>query len=506
MVDCKEHLRPHFTFIWTLQNVTERTYLGLTSPPFVADTIDNTEWCLVLWERKDKLLCIPCKNHDDSGLETIEIEYETSVITSNGTVLNEKRQKKCFESEFVFDVRGSSGIGENVLLEQNDKTNLKGTLTIRCRMWKPENESCNSGFCYAHTRLKQERRFFTWPIPEFSSLAIGHRRSFYLQVTPRGDLLRVLDLYLQCDDGDDKVCIENPKKCPYEVFCEVSVMSAAGNIVCSKSISDDAALIKRSKLMSNKSFYLPNDVLFLRCECEIDFGVISHRIENYRQFSSSENMDFIATVALNDDWSEKSSCSPCCCSLKQVLKKYYENGELTDVSLRAGTETFKAHKIILSAKSKVFEEMFTKDKSKKGRKTIELTDLDPDTLRRLIMYIYSDNVEDPTPQRVMKLYKAAIRYEMQDLREECMRFLELNICLDNIFDVLGFAEKHQDENLKCATRMFIFGHHTEIFGSLDWRNFKKRNRMLALDVMQYVFTLRRFTSEIMSEYLEQLDE
>ncbi|GBM17871.1 Speckle-type POZ protein B [Araneus ventricosus] len=504
MASCEEHEMPHFTFIWTLENVTERTYLGLTSPSFVPDTIDKAEWCLVLWEREGKLLCRPCKDPDDRGFERIEIQYETAVIKANGSVLNEKRQKKCFESELVYNVRGSSDDGENVLLEQKDKSNLKGILTIRCRMWKPGNVSCNSGFCFAHTRLRQERRYFTWIIPEFSSLTVGQMRSFHLQITPRGDLLPVLDLYLQYDDGEEKVCIEKTKKFPYELFCKVSIVDVAGNVACSKSISDDAALIKISKLMSNKTLYLPNDVLYLRCECHIDFGVVSNRIENYEQFSMPTSSHVIGTKAMNDDMTEKSSCCPCCCPLKKIVKKYYENGELTDVNLRAGNESFPAHKIILSAKSQVFEEMFTKDKSKKGRKVIELTDFDPDILRRLLLYMYSENVEDLTPEAAVKLYKVAIKYELQDLREKCSKFLESNLCIANIFTLLALAEKQEDNNLKRATRMFIFEHDNEIFDSDDWENFKKKNPILAMDVMQYVYCMRRDACDVLSMIFQQL--
>ncbi|GBM17867.1 Speckle-type POZ protein [Araneus ventricosus] len=503
MSSCEEHARPHFTFIWTIENVTERTYLDFTSPSFVVDTIDACGWCLVLLERKGKILCRPCKSHEDSidhedcALENVEIEYETAIITTNGSVLNEKRQKKCLGSKCGHLVSISSGIGENVLLEGKDKSNLEGILTIRCRIWKPGNESCKSGFCFAHTRLKKERRYFTWIIPEFSTLTVGQRRSFYLPVTPGGNVLRVLDLYLQCDDDEDKVCIEKPKRFLYEIFYKVSVVDAEGDVVCSKSISDGVALIKISKLMRNKSLVLPNDVLCLRCE--IDFVVVSHRIENYEQYSTPTNRRIIDTTAMNYDHTEKNICCPCCCPLKKVVKKYYEKGELTDINLRAGTETFAAHKIILSAKSKVFEEIFTKDKSKKGRKSIEFTDFGPDILRRLLLYIYSDNV-DLTPESAVKLYKVAIKYELQDLREKCSEFLESNLCIANVFAVLVLAEKQRDEDLKCAASRFIFVHGTPIFSSDDWKNFKKKYPMLAMDVMQYVCTERRFTCDILSKY------
>ncbi|GBM17869.1 hypothetical protein AVEN_260191-1 [Araneus ventricosus] len=411
MASCEEHARPHFTFIWTLENVTEMTYLDFTSPSFVADAIDACGWCLVLWERKGKILCRPCKSHvycdntEDCGDESVEIEYETAIITANGSVLNEKRQKKRLESICYNLLRLSSGVGENMLLKEKDKSNLKGILTIRCRMWKPGNESCEPGFCFAHSRLKQERRYFTWSIPEFSSLAIGQRRTFHLQITPKGDFLRVLDLYLQCDDGEDKVYIEKPKKFPYELFCKISVVDAGGNVACSKFISDDAALINLSKLMSNKTLYLPNDVLYLRCECQVDFGVVSNRIENYKQFSMPTSSHIIGTAAMTDDWSEKVSCCPCCCPLKKVVKKYYENGKLTDINLRAGNEIVQ--------------------------------------------------------------------------------------------------EKQRDENLKSEALMFILQHDSEILSSDDWKNFKKKNPMLAMDAMQYVYCLRRAASVICKKVLEE---
>ena len=71
------------------------------------------------------------------------------------------------------------------------------------------------------------------------------------------------------------------------------------------------------------------------------------------------------------------------------------DGQTTDVTFQVGTRTFTAHKFVLAARSQVFEAMLGIDmiESRAGR--IEIDDVDPDTFRQLLYFLYTGRLEQP---------------------------------------------------------------------------------------------------------------
>ncbi|GIX73795.1 hypothetical protein CEXT_49111 [Caerostris extrusa] len=80
----------------------------------------------------------------------------------------------------------------------------------------------------------------------------------------------------------------------------------------------------QDKLMSKKDTMLPNDVLSLRCEFEIDVGPVSSQVESYTHLSPS---DIETNMAEMDQACSKTATnlSTSCCPLKTALKCLYED-------------------------------------------------------------------------------------------------------------------------------------------------------------------------------------
>ena len=80
--------------------------------------------------------------------------------------------------------------------------------------------------------------------------------------------------------------------------------------------------------------------------------------------------------------------------LTQDYEQFFKNGHLADVVLVAGGRELKAHKAILSARSKVFAAMFEHSETKEAQESrIEITDLAADVCQQLLRYIYSSNID-----------------------------------------------------------------------------------------------------------------
>ncbi|GIY64636.1 speckle-type POZ protein-like B [Caerostris extrusa] len=142
-------------------------------------------------------------------------------------------------------------------------------------------------------------------------------------------------------------------------------------------------------------------------------------------------------------------------SLKKALKGLFEDGVLSDVILRTGDELFSIHRNIVSARSPLFRGMF--DKETKENEIIDVPDLDADTLRKLLLFLYTETVKDLQWKNASDLFKAAHLYRIGDLEDVCSHFLRGNLSESNVKDALSMGEKFNDDNLKLAAMQFSSG-------------------------------------------------
>ncbi|GIX69153.1 TD and POZ domain-containing protein 3 [Caerostris extrusa] len=87
-----------------------------------------------------------------------------------------------------------------------------------------------------------------------------------------------------------------------------------------------------------------------------------------------------------------------------------------DLKLPAGTETFPVHRSILSARSLVFRTML----QHKFSDTVDVEDLDAYTMRQLLLYVYTGNIDDLQWENVAKLYSVGDRFKLLCLKEKCV--------------------------------------------------------------------------------------
>ncbi|GBM83039.1 Speckle-type POZ protein B [Araneus ventricosus] len=169
---------------------------------------------------------------------------------------------------------------------------------------------------------------------------------------------------------------------------------------------------------------------------------------------------------------------------RNELQRFYQDGTFSDINLIVGNETFPAHKLILSLKSRKFKEIFMSDLSKRS---IKVTDVDPGTLRDLLIFIYTNNVENMTLEKAQKLFSAAETYEMTSLKNLCLVFIKENINESNACNVLILADKQQDEELKQVALTFIVSHGKAIMNKKSWDELKKKHIKLAFETMQQMY-------------------
>ncbi|KAJ3677023.1 hypothetical protein LUZ60_002747 [Juncus effusus] len=148
-------------------------------------------------------------------------------------------------------------------------------------------------------------------------------------------------------------------------------------------------------------------------------------------------------------------------NLGEQLSHFLESGKGSDVTFEVDGEFFKVHKLVLAARSPVFNAQFFGPMNEKGAESIKLNDIEPGVFRVLLHFIYSDSIPefDGTKLEAMMLYQhllvVADRYEVERLKLICENELSKNIELKNLATTLTLAEQHNCSALKTSCLNFV---------------------------------------------------
>ncbi|XP_064490387.1 speckle-type POZ protein B-like isoform X2 [Ornithodoros turicata] len=153
-------------------------------------------------------------------------------------------------------------------------------------------------------------------------------------------------------------------------------------------------------------------------------------------------------------------------SLSSDLRELVDDPFLSDLTFVVKGTEFKAHKIILAARSPVFAAMIRHSVDKK---TV-ITDISPDVFREILHFIYTGSA--PNVENVAdRLLVAADKYLMEDLRTRCEVSLFAQITTDNASDMLLLAHHHgAGRCFETAVIDFIAANLKDVMKTDGWQN------------------------------------
>ncbi|GIZ03236.1 TD and POZ domain-containing protein 4 [Caerostris extrusa] len=169
--------------------------------------------------------------------------------------------------------------------------------------------------------------------------------------------------------------------------------------------------------------------------------------------------------------------------IKKYLACMHNDRNFSDFELRVNNESFFAHKEVLSAMSPVFKAMLLSGMKETVNNLVDIKDLSSETLRQMLLFMYTDSVEDLTWASTKDLYSAADKYDISSLRSRCVQLLRTQLSTSNACEALVFADLHQDAMFKMIVQYYIMRQGREIFFSNEWRSFIQENPLLAAEVM-----------------------
>ncbi|KAJ9553428.1 hypothetical protein OSB04_017473 [Centaurea solstitialis] len=187
------------------------------------------------------------------------------------------------------------------------------------------------------------------------------------------------------------------------------------------------------------SDYLKDDCLSMHCTV----GVVRNRVEGAKHFS----------IAIPPS------------DMGQNLKYLLESETGCDIVFRIRDETFKAHKLILAARSPVFRAQFFGLVGNPNMDEVELEDIEPSIFKAMLLFIYSDNLPDSqeitesmsmctSTNVIQHLLAAADRFGLDRLKQLCEAKLCEEVNADTVATTLSLADQHRCSQLKAICLKF----------------------------------------------------
>lgn len=186
------------------------------------------------------------------------------------------------------------------------------------------------------------------------------------------------------------------------------------------------------------SDYLKGDCLVLNCTV----GVVRNRIEASRHF----------TISVPPS------------NMGQHLKELFGSCVGSDIVFEVGEEIFKAHKLILAARSPVFKAQFFGLIGNPNMDKVIVVDVEPLVFKAMLEFIYTDELPDvrelisvsmcTSTIMVQHLLAAADRYGLDRLKLLCEAKLCEELTFDTVASTLALAEQHQCDCLKSMCLKF----------------------------------------------------
>ncbi|CAL1301768.1 unnamed protein product, partial [Larinioides sclopetarius] len=393
-------------------------------------------------------------------------------------------------NEFQKDVpQGSLNYSYNI--SKGSKHLQQDILTLRCRLFRFNDKSVEMSNVFARTIFGAKELLSQLLIGNFINLSSDQMQSFVIKSKSKDDLMEI----------NLAVTNENEKNICFGINC----IDQRVKYLAVKTFIIDSEM---QKIDSGEHEYWPDSEM-----CLIVFEGIEKTAREYTSHPLS-NVEFTISSGLTLEGIEKRSCeytthplpdkvteswrkcisheniNDCPCALITDLTSLHEDQSTCDVKLKTKTNTFPVHTLILSARSPVFKAMFSNDMKERTNGCVDVSDLQDETVRRFLLYLYTDKLEDLTWDAALQLFKAADKYAVISLRDQCSNFLKSSLNLENACEALLLSDLHQEKDLKESTQNFILKNAKVIFKSKEWKILVDNNSKLALET-----TLRNWNEE-----------
>ena len=177
----------------------------------------------------------------------------------------------------------------------------------------------------------------------------------------------------------------------------------------------------------------------------------------------------------------------------QDLKSLLTSQLYNDLTINVGNEVYSAHKCILASRSEKFKKLLEpvidpadkKHQRKLEVNNLQFTDVSENVMPIFMNYLYTGSADRKiTHDNVGEILKIAEKFELDELKELAMSYMENQIDRSTVIPILVQASHHGNEKLKNKCINFLISEAPDLIDSPQWKAVKRDNPGAALDVYE----------------------
>ena len=183
--------------------------------------------------------------------------------------------------------------------------------------------------------------------------------------------------------------------------------------------------------------------------------------------------------------------APCTNDLINDFQYLLKHAPHHDVVLECENESIKAHKSVLSCRSKVFEAMFRSHTKEAREGKVVIRDTSLCIFQKIIHYIYTAEINFEDVNFACQIYIEADKYMIASLKERCQIFFNTYLCaschrselgsrVSDACRILCLADDHSDTALQCCMANYLAD--SVLLVTPEWKAFAENNTDIAIEV------------------------
>lgn len=159
--------------------------------------------------------------------------------------------------------------------------------------------------------------------------------------------------------------------------------------------------------------------------------------------------------------------------LLQDLKNLFLNGQSSDFVFKVEEREFSVHRGILTVRSPVFASMLQHDTKENSTGVVDIPDCSAETFQIFLAYVYTGGVDTISSDNVCDLYYIADKYQVNDLKSECVEFMKKNLSVENFCKIMTLSLQHSESGLQQTATLFFCENVKIIIKTVQWQKYMK---------------------------------
>lgn len=220
------------------------------------------------------------------------------------------------------------------------------------------------------------------------------------------------------------------------------------------------------------------------CENEIDWGfgqclAREQILDSSKGFLPRGNFTIRCDLTYYGSWITKTLSEipvPECTALDNLGTVYMDQKHV-DITIKVGSNSIGAHKVVLAAQSPVFAAMFEHETKEKAKNTIEINDIQFEVVEEMLNFIYSGK-SPKLSIMPFDLLAAAEKYHLDRLKAMSEREIASKLNPSTAVDALILSDLHSAKNLKEAVTKYITSKISELTSSDEWNKLHRHPHLL----------------------------